>query len=138
MLPRQAVATDPAAFKAAVVAASPWAVELLLGAWALAEEARCAVAPTLWFLTRLLHAQSLLRPCGPHTGWPLGLLLRCPLWVIRSRRRRSKQGHTKVMLRLNVHEALFSEQILLACVCLFLTISDYSAFFSFLSSEKND
>ena len=42
------------------------------------------------------------------------------------------------MLRLNVHEALFSEQILLACVCLFLTISDYSAFFSFLSSEKND
>ena len=94
-LSSQAVAADPAAFAAAAASASAWGVELLLGAWSMAEEtARFPFTPPITLAINLpfLIAPG-LSPSNLNQGRPVGRFLRRPLRAVGRRRRR---GHDLV------------------------------------------
>ena len=94
-LSSQAVAADPAAFAAASASASAWGVELLLGAWSMAEEtARFPFTPPITLAINLpfLIAPG-LSPSNLNQGRPVGRFLRCPLRAVGRRRRRGQSAH---------------------------------------------
>ena len=101
-LSSQAAAADPAAFAAAAAAASAWGVELLLGAWSMAEEtARFPFTPPITLAINLpfLIAPG-LSPSNLNQGRPVGRFLRCPLRAVGRRRRRGQSARAARVQRM--------------------------------------